>query len=246
MIEAGGNRRAAIEVQYAPITPDEFLARHQAYAEAGIVDIWLFGHTGHQFRRLRKESWETWVRVKLSPTHELVRELGMPLLWLNPGLQKVGFATSLKTVGRRSFPVFADKADGVLELEMLDQIRLTEQSVTSPQIERLLAGAVGFGKARAEQDVEDRAEREALARAAAERALTAEARERASQEAREAAWAEQRARVKREPKPLVDRAAGVGCRYCGGNLDPVLVERGFHILCGPGQLRRGWARKDDR
>lgn len=45
-----GNERVAFEVQYSPLTRDEWTGRHEWYATRGIEDVWLFGHTDKQLK----------------------------------------------------------------------------------------------------------------------------------------------------------------------------------------------------
>ena len=73
-------------MQYSPLTPDAWRHRHDSYRRQGIVDVWLFGHTGKQ---LKFDSDEF---LKLSPTHEAVLHSRSALFFLNPELERVGVA----------------------------------------------------------------------------------------------------------------------------------------------------------
>ena len=53
MITAPDSRQIAFEIQYAALTPAKWQERHDSYRTAGIVDVWLFGHSGAQLRPAR-------------------------------------------------------------------------------------------------------------------------------------------------------------------------------------------------
>ena len=92
MITAPNGKRVAVEVQYSPLTPDEWRRRHDDYAAEGVVDIWLFGHTGKQLRTILNRAGET--VVKLNPTHEAVVRAGLPLVWFNPMTESLATAVN--------------------------------------------------------------------------------------------------------------------------------------------------------
>ena len=70
--------RIAFEVQYSHLTPDAWRKRHESYRAQGIVDVWLFGHTG---RQLKVDGDGLLVA---NPTHQAVAESGAALLFINP------------------------------------------------------------------------------------------------------------------------------------------------------------------
>ena len=70
--------RIAFEVQYSALTPDDWRTRHESYRAQGIVDVWLFGHTGKQLN-LDRDGF-----LLPNPTHDKVVETGAPLLFINP------------------------------------------------------------------------------------------------------------------------------------------------------------------
>jgi hypothetical protein len=75
-------------VQYSPITPDAWTARHESYRRQGIVDVWLFGHSSHHLRQAEDG------RLIPVPVHHTVVETGMPLLFINPTTEVLGIACS--------------------------------------------------------------------------------------------------------------------------------------------------------
>ena len=50
MATSPSGRRVAFEVQYSPLSVASWLERHRRYAQAGVTDVWLFGHTGPHLR----------------------------------------------------------------------------------------------------------------------------------------------------------------------------------------------------
>ncbi|MFF3958495.1 hypothetical protein ACFYY1_35560 [Streptomyces sp. NPDC001890] len=98
------NAKVAFEVQYSPLTGTDWKARHDFYAAAGVVDIWLFAHHGPQWRpataaqRWRRDltrSDPDWVAtIQLSGLHQKMLQHGVIPLWLDPTAQMVGTATA--------------------------------------------------------------------------------------------------------------------------------------------------------
>lgn len=97
-----GTAKVAFEVQYSALTGTEWKARHDFYADAGVVDIWLFAHHGPQWTRAsagqrRDLAWSDpgWVAtVKLNGLHQKMLKHGVIPLWLDPTAQMVGTATA--------------------------------------------------------------------------------------------------------------------------------------------------------
>ena len=84
LTSSDGAVKIAFEIQYSPLTPDEWRTRHKSYAREGIADIWLFGHTRHQLKIDRNSG-----VPKISPLHAAVLKAGLPLLWINPIEQSI-------------------------------------------------------------------------------------------------------------------------------------------------------------
>jgi hypothetical protein len=88
-VTSSTGRQMAIEIQYSPLTPDEWASRHASYQRLSIIDVWLFGHNGRHLRATRNgEPGE----VDLSPMLEAIAAAGVPLLWINPITEEIGTA----------------------------------------------------------------------------------------------------------------------------------------------------------
>lgn len=191
MFTSASGRKAAFEIQYAAITPRAWQERHDSYAAAGIVDIWLWGHVPPHLRRSRGSDDE----VELNPTHEAVTGAGQPMLWINPELGEIGFATQPRRLPRiEPIAALATSGSATFHSTSLDGWRLTsEHGLTCDHLRSVVEG---------EADAERRS-KEGATRAAAEAAAAREAllekqraitaffeRVQAKAQAREAAWLE--------------------------------------------------------
>ncbi|GEK19875.1 hypothetical protein CXY01_03950 [Cellulomonas xylanilytica] len=141
-------QRVAIEVQYAAMKVGEWEERHHSYARMGIVDVWLFGHTGHQMNVRDGAVYPNDVQRK-------VMETGAPLLWVNPDLDMIATATELEAAirppmlgvgyavrftdshGQRPFTVPAWRGPADLAIDSFNAARLTPQGVSSPLLQAL-------------------------------------------------------------------------------------------------------------
>ena len=92
-------QQVALEVQYAPLTVDAWHERHRSYRAAGIVDVWLFGHLRPHLRAATSVAFvddDTGATppaaVQLAAVHRAVLDAGLPLLWINPVLELIGYA----------------------------------------------------------------------------------------------------------------------------------------------------------
>jgi hypothetical protein len=83
--------KVAFEIQYSPITPDEWQERHDSYARQRIQDVWLFGHTKKHFRPGENGA------LSLTPAHEAVLASGSKLLFFNPDEDLIASATGFVT-----------------------------------------------------------------------------------------------------------------------------------------------------
>lgn len=131
MATAPDGRRWAFEVQYAPLTFAAWTARSESYRAQGIVDVWLFGHTGKQMRSTR-----TGDAVSLTETQQQIRSIGRRVLWMNPLTSEIAFATQDVSVGGTRFEVLATSS-GQLSVEALDEFRLESRGLNSPRLTRL-------------------------------------------------------------------------------------------------------------
>ena len=138
MLTSPSGRKAAFEVQYAPIAPAKWQERHDSYRNLGIVDVWLWGHTLPQLRRERGSD----EVVELKPTHEAVARAGLPLLWINPELGQIGTITQTRSIpgGHTDLDMPARVDRGMFLAESLDAYRLdVDTGLTSDRLRRLLA-----------------------------------------------------------------------------------------------------------
>lgn len=81
--------QVALEVQYAPLSVREWTERHESYARQGIADVWVFGHSPTMLRHQADGGDEPLV---LNETHQAVAAAGLPLLWINPEAELIGWA----------------------------------------------------------------------------------------------------------------------------------------------------------
>lgn len=141
-------QRVAIEVQYAGMKVAEWEERHRSYARMGIVDVWLFGHTGHQMNVRDGAVYPNDVQRK-------VIETGAPVLWVNPDLDMIATATELEAPirtpmlgvgypvnftdnhGQRPFTVPARRGPARLAIDPFSTAHLTPQGISSPRLETL-------------------------------------------------------------------------------------------------------------
>lgn len=129
----------AFEIQYSALTADQWRQRHDAYARQGIVDVWLWGHRGHNFHPAGFE------QVELTAAQRAVVNAGMPVLFINPETTTVAIAFHLEALlhangypTTRRLPSLAVVGHALLELVELDTMRLTPQrGVTSPRLREL-------------------------------------------------------------------------------------------------------------
>lgn len=88
MITGRRGDRIAYEVQYSAITPQAWAERHESYRAQGILDVWLWGHRGKNFRATHED------RVELTPAQRELVAAGMPLLFVNPEQRSIAIGTA--------------------------------------------------------------------------------------------------------------------------------------------------------
>lgn len=113
--------RVAFEVQYAALTVDAWQARHDSYAEQGIQDVWMWGHT-----RLRRPRSPYEPGFWLDDLQDAVRRAGMPVLWLNPGLAEVAIAVTETSYGE----ALAQSRDIDVRLAPLESFTVDRNGIT--------------------------------------------------------------------------------------------------------------------
>ncbi len=145
-----GGVRYAFEVQYASLSPDEWETRHRSYQDAGIVDVWLWGHTSRQLKRGCRDGFEG--EFGLTPTQEAIRDRGLQLLWINPELASIGTATETSRMLDERLQIQATGMRFDLLLEDLAELRIDERGVTSPALRKLAESSRRVREFRAEEE----------------------------------------------------------------------------------------------
>ena len=132
MVEWSTGERIAVEIQYAALTVEAWLARHQSYLDQGITPVWLLGHHGAHMKAARTPyvtDWETAVgQVQLTLLHQKMAEHDATVLWMNPIDRTIATPWAVRR-GDRQTPVHSvyctpttDRA--FLTVEDLDQCEL--------------------------------------------------------------------------------------------------------------------------
>jgi hypothetical protein len=73
-----GGERWAVEFQCAPLDVEEWSHRHEAYRQAGIIDIWIIGNN-------RREKQEAFIEAVIAAAHEVMfldPQVTPPRIWL--------------------------------------------------------------------------------------------------------------------------------------------------------------------
>jgi hypothetical protein len=190
--------RMAFEVQYAPLTVDEWRARHADYAAQDIVDVWLWGHIVPHCRRPAGDHADA-ERSITPPMAEYARHTGRPVLWINPEEQLLAIGATRPDL---------DLSD---ELSVFGVSSSTQLSWAFHDRRSALAVASGIANWTLDADgptsaarcqVEEMRERRRAREAAAQRERERVAAERARREAQRAAHA---ARLEKHAEELADR-----------------------------------------
>ena len=169
-------QRVAFEVQYATLTVDEWRTRHESYRAQGIIDVWLFGHHGRQFK-----TGKTAGDVTLNAVHRELVAGGGTLLWFNPFENLIGSAATTAYFNGRIQHVFSYDRSGSFTVEPLDTFTLTQHGLTNSRLDQLRVASHGHLYAMAELARKTSAREAQETRGAAERAQQAEARREAAE-----------------------------------------------------------------
>ncbi|MFF2486258.1 competence protein CoiA [Microbacterium sp. NPDC058062] len=219
----------AIEVQFSSLTPELFRERHRWYRDAGIVDVWLFIHAGVHLRT----GWNDTRDVTYSPTHRAVRYSGVPVLWLNPQQQMVGYATRTLTIGTRTYRTHVDDG-GEFAVEPLANFSLKPAGMSSAVLT-----AIDVDTA----DALDAIERAGRARAAADERRRqdierrAHATQRAAESARVSAGERNRKRAAIAARWESSPEGQAAYAYFGGLMLPLwLIDDGELEVTIPGRV----------
>lgn len=92
----------AVEVQYSGLTVSNWQERHDSYVAQGIVDLWLFGHTGVHFKPVTVCGGivSNHAELRLNAVHQAVLEANLPLIWINP----IAALVAVASVPVRNYP----------------------------------------------------------------------------------------------------------------------------------------------
>jgi Competence protein CoiA-like family len=241
--------QVAVEIQYSAITVDAWRERHHSYRRQGIVDVWLFGHSGKHMRQVGPKfpltAADVAGQIWLLPVHEAVARAKMPLLWINPVTGQIATAYETRTVGEPAhqitslqttvvsalptFDVPVAEVQGTLAVDDLINCTLTPDGIFTPALHRLNENLERFTAAQNEYLLE---QKQRLARRAAE--------QQASRARELAARAERAERERKNPGTVsptrISKAGDTPtCPVCNGPLDPILAANlGRHISgCNP-------------
>lgn len=137
MITWPDGARVAVEVQYSPLTVDEWRTRHESYAAQGITDIWLFGHIGPQMRAEDAE-------VTFTAVQREIASEGTPVLWFNPVALAVATAITEVSWATEKWEVLATRWRGTIAAEPLTEFRLDRTQFSTPRITRLIDASIKY------------------------------------------------------------------------------------------------------
>ena len=192
LITARSQERIAFEVQYSPLTPDAWTARHDSYRAQGIQDVWLFGHTEKQLKLDADGA------LKSNPTLSAVAATGAAVLFINPTSEQLAIAVNRAArYSRRAggfmpsdVAVIGNPDGSDLEVYPLADFRLDQMTFTSDRIEELRRNAEELTAYNAEQQRLEKVMREQAERnRALEKARMAAGAERAKKDRAEQAEA---------------------------------------------------------
>ena len=122
--------KIAFEIQYAALSFAEWQERHQDYQQRGIVDVWLFGHEGDQFRRSRNSEGGD---ILLNLIQLSLAQQEQPVFWINPELQQIAVAYSLVD----GLAVAPRHRTASLRVLSIDRFELRPDGLSSPFLSEL-------------------------------------------------------------------------------------------------------------
>ena len=215
MVTLPNGLRAALEVQYSPLSIEAWQERHDSYVRQGILDVWVFGHTGEQLKLIGGGA-----RTRLSGLHEHVVRNRVPLLWLNPISSMVAAPRSVRrtverrrAVGPRAYDTHADHGEHDLIVEPLQAFEMFDRGMLSPRLRKVEDSHRDYLDAAAEH-AREAAAREAI-RLAEREAEKANVRRAAEEEVRRTKEHERRRKVLNNDWLASTEAAEVVQRFRG-------------------------------
>lgn len=206
LLTSRSGNRLAVEVQFASLSLDEYLARTSSYASLGVPVVWLWGNSGHHSPRVGT----------INALHRHAVRDARPVLWINPADETIAWALRHDWHGQTRTPRALGPGDKQYDVEFgsLEDLDLRATGLYPPRWaeDRARARARAHHLALAEH-----AEREAKRR----RLEESRARSREEKPAfSKAPW---------RPAPQPIRQSEHNCRRCGLPLDPVLWAAGRHF-----------------
>ncbi len=163
LAEFPDGRRLAFEVQYAALTLDEWVRRHDGYRSQGIDDVWLLGHTPRYFRQARAEYLAG--RLLLGPIAAAMWEASVGPYWINPDNGTVATALRWTDPWCGEMPRRLAPHDVLVGVDPIVDCRIGAKGFRTPVDELDQAAAERIEAERAERD---RIIRDAMARREAE------------------------------------------------------------------------------
>lgn len=149
MIDWPTGERIAVEIQYAALTVEAWLARHQSYLDQGITPIWLLGHHGAHMKAARAPhttDWDTAAgQVQLTLLQQKMIEYDATVLWINPIDRTVATPWTVERADHRSpvYNVYCTPATerAFITIDNLDQCELDPERGLVPPAMRLIEEA---------------------------------------------------------------------------------------------------------
>ena len=216
-------KRIALELQYSPLSVEQWTTRDDGYRSAGIEPVWLWGHVPPHLKPVR--GLQAGGAIKLAAVHEALHRRGGKLRWFHPDLQAVatgpderqqravahlGYVRGRARYAPECVPLF----------DALDDCCLTAEGMSCPADQRLIDAVDAHERAVARERV-----RQAEAQARAKEQARREA-ERAAQDAenfeRRRRWAHDK--QQQEAADWAQERGHLAARFAGGTVPAVLEQ----------------------
>jgi len=161
MVTFADGSRMAIEIQYSALTAEDWQVRHDSYRRQGIVDVWLFGHTGAQLRVGAGSG------ISLTPAQAAVLSAGDVPLWLNPLTMQIGVATTTQLMGSRKVETLAVEGGRFSSVPLAD-FMISNGRFSSDRVDRLASDTIRYEQFRIAERERQRVDAELKEKAARE------------------------------------------------------------------------------
>ncbi|NKY06168.1 hypothetical protein HF998_04120 [Cellulomonas hominis] len=225
--------RVAFEVEYKSFPVAAWRAKDDAYRAAGIVPVWLFGHTPERYLKPERRAGRARGEgeppaFRLTAITACAAERG-PVLFINPVLGLVGTlwdrGEDLETVRAEDRRWFISRGRRVGDPRAVSPNRDASFDLALSEL-RACALDVSRGLVTPTMSAIEVEARRVQDAAAADRVAITSAARAARASGRRAV-----ARQVRSVVPAPPSAPGARCRVCGNELDPILAAAGRHVLC---------------